>query len=236
MVYVEGRPGAKISVFGGQDTPRIVFMTGDADSADLVLAGDCGLGVGTDAIELVAEVLLAGPSKTTKIETVKVGPVDLRPVANGWVQSSALRRIGLGTRPCLQVVPLLGTAVTIDVPDMQVDFAADREPAWAYLADSVVWTFSFPVGFTVVTDSRALQGKAITEVSRWDDGEFEMLAIGDDDVHPNEEDLRVVPLSTLAAVDRTLEPLFETPRGCSWWRANGSSPWQHWRGWRETVE
>ena len=232
MTQVGGRPGAQVRTAGGEFMPRIVAITGDLDNVDLVLAGDCGIRSGAKAIELVAEVLLTKSQQGAIVNTSMLGPVELREVHGSWSRTSALREVGLGPRKCLQIVPLAASHMTIDAPRMQTEFGAVLEPAWAYLAGPDAWPFPFPAGLTVVTDSNALRGAPVTEAARWDDGEFQMLAIGEDNLQPPTEDLRVVPFSTLAAADSGLEPLFETPPGCSWWRADVASPWQRWRGWQ----
>ena len=158
----------------------------------------------------------------------------LRPVDGTWTQTSTLQGMGLGSRDCAQVVPVEASLATIDAPDMRVQLTPEAEPAWAYLAGPAAWPFRFPPGLTVVADWRALQEKAITEVARWDDGEFQMFAVGEDDRQPHTDELRVVPFSTLVAADPGLEALYQTPAGASWWRADGASEWQRWRGWQDS--
>ena len=210
---------------GGELYPRLVTATGDRElDFDLVLAGDCAL-LGEDAIKEVAAALfqLAGADSVVGF--------DIQPVDKSWLILQGTADLGLGDRQCFQLTPHDPQHSTIDVPNMQSPFDPLARPEWACVAGPDYWQFSFPRGLTVVSDVHALHGLPVTEVARWADGEIQMHAIQDNGHQPVGSDLRVVPLATLAAFDPSLAELAETPRGCSWWRANGASDWHQWNGW-----
>jgi hypothetical protein len=83
-----------------------------------------------------------------------------------------------------------------------------------------------PENATATTNLPALRGDRITEVMRWEEGEWEIFAGAGPDV-PKAE-LRVVPLATLLAADGSLVRALSLEVGTGVWR-DADSDWHPWR-------
>ena len=77
------------------------------------------------------------------------------------------------------------------------------------------------------TNLAALRGERITEATRWEEDEWEMFAGGGPDVTENE--LRVVALGMLIAMDESLAPVLNLSIEEGLWREpNPGSEWHPW--------
>jgi hypothetical protein len=124
----------------------------------------------------------------------------------------------------LQIVPD-NEHWTIDVPDMSAPWSPASEPVWQWLEEP--WTLPAPKDSTVATNLGALRGERITEVTRWDENEWEMFAGAGPEV--KEEDMRVVGLGTLIAADKSLLPVLNLAEEEGLWRDAGpGSAWHPW--------
>jgi hypothetical protein len=72
----------------------------------------------------------------------------------------------------------------------------------------------------------ALRGARITEASRWEKNEWELFA-GSGPETPREE-IRVVPIATLLAVDPSLQRVVDMNVGQSLWRDASENEWHDW--------
>ena len=232
MISLEGfESSGGVTVVGGDSFPRLVVGVGFSSIGfDVVMAGVTSL-LGTEAILAVGSILIEIRDGKQNHNGQSVGRVKLEPIHDSWTELSGLRDLGLGHRPARQIVPIEHRHMTNDVPVMSVPWDLDDPGAWRCLSEDDIWPYSFDSDTTVVTNLAALIGSPITEVARWEDGDFQMFAIGDDGQQPEESDIRVVPLLTLVSADATLLSLASTPPGRSWWRENAEHPWMHWRGW-----
>jgi hypothetical protein len=113
---------------------------------------------------------------------------------------------------------------TLDIPNLSKEFDSKAEPVWKWLITE--WNYSVPKNSTVVTNLAALKGEKITEVMRWEEGEWEMFAGAGPDV-PKEE-IRVVSLGTLLGIDQTLSPAINLNVGKGLWRDPIELVWNDW--------
>ena len=113
---------------------------------------------------------------------------------------------------------------TIDVPDLSRPYSVESEPVWRWLTET--WSYDIPERSVGVTNLRALQGDPVTEVVRWESDTWELFAGPGTAV--TSSDVRRVPLGTLLAADRTLEPATTLGIGEGIWREPGDWTWQEW--------
>jgi len=113
---------------------------------------------------------------------------------------------------------------TLDIPDMKKIFEHSSQPVWKWLA--MKWDYSVPKNSTVVTNIDALFGKKITEVTRWEDDEWETFAGAGQDIE--KEEVRVVSLGTILGLDITLLPALELNIGKGLWRDESGQMWNEW--------
>jgi len=149
------------------------------------------------------------------------GEFAIRAVHESWGRELALgafdyyRKKNIELR---QLVPPAG-AWTIDVPDMSQPWSAQREPVWRWMHEP--WRFAIPESSTVVTNLRAMRGERVTEGLRRDDEAWEIFVDADPDVP--QEDVFVVPLSTLLGFDASLEPFTQLEIGTGLRRERGGA-------------
>ena len=113
---------------------------------------------------------------------------------------------------------------TLDIPDASSVWSPKVEPVWESLDDR--WNRPFDPAAMAVTNLAAIRGERITEAARWAPDQWELFAGAGPDVQQN--DIRVVPLSTMFALDSTLLPVVQLNIGSALWRKAGDKDWQPW--------
>ena len=113
---------------------------------------------------------------------------------------------------------------TVDTPDMSKSWNPRQELVWQWL--ELEWRYSIPARSRTVTNLRALKGQRITEAARWEDDPWELFAGSGPET--SEEDLRIVPLATLLALDRTLSDVTLLKVGEALWRNPDQEAWNVW--------
>jgi hypothetical protein len=83
------------------------------------------------------------------------------------------------------------------------------------------WGFDISEDSMVVTNHRAMRGEPVTDGLRRDEDTWELFVDADPDLP--QEDVFVVPLSTLLAFDSTLEPFIKLPTGSGLRRQAGGA-------------
>jgi hypothetical protein len=209
--------------------PRYAYTIGlrDVVGFELILPG--ALCYEAREIQQIVNAFGAGlraDATLSELEVAAVGTFSLRPAHDSWVRSMALGALdfyGVDEVPGVQIVPD-ADHWTIDVPDMEQDWAASQEPVWQWLGRP--WGYDVPQESIAATNLAALRGAPITEVARWEEGEWEMFAGPGPDVQPS--DMRVVPLGTLIGHDSSLIPTLTAGVGGGCWRESASSAWNEW--------
>jgi hypothetical protein len=216
-------------VSGGDAVPRFAYTVGlsPAAGAELVLAGAIVFSAAEveRIVNRAAAVLRADPlARGCSVEGL--GSFTLTPVHDSWSEMlllGALDFLGLKTVRALQIVPD-EAHVTVDVPEMQRPFDPAVEPVWQWLR--LPWPHDVPVASTATTNLDALRGSRVTEAARWEETVWELFAGAGPDVPA--EDIRIVPLGTLLAVDASLAPVLGLQIGQALWRDEDDGDWQPW--------
>ena len=113
---------------------------------------------------------------------------------------------------------------TLDIPNMEKKRESHSEPLWQWLDRD--WNLSASKDSSAITNLDSLRGVPITEVMRWEESEWEMFAGAGPEVA--KEDVRVVPISTLLAIDSSLAEALNLEIGKGIWRENFDSKWKKW--------
>jgi len=113
---------------------------------------------------------------------------------------------------------------TIDVPDMQEPWNPAVQQIWKWLEAD--WSYPIALNSKAITNIDALRGHPVTEVTRWEDDEWEMFAGASPEIEKS--DIRAVPLGTMIALDETLRSVFDLELGSGLWRNEEDGTWQAW--------
>ncbi len=112
---------------------------------------------------------------------------------------------------------------SIDTPIMSYPWD-NEDPIWCWLKKE--WNQQIPISSYVITNVGFLKGETITEMMRYEEGFWEMFAGQGTDVP--DEDVRILPISTVLALDKSLIPALELSTGDGLWRENKQSEWHVW--------
>lgn len=121
-----------------------------------------------------------------------------------------------------QIFPVENKSMDIPVMSSQRD---KEDPIWCWLDKK--WNETIPLSSYVITSVGFLNGENITELMRWEDGYWEMFVGQGSDVP--DEDVRILPISTVLGIDDTLRPALKLSIGEGLWRENIESEWEIWK-------
>src|SRR5260370_26585703 len=225
------RSGQHVYVVSGEDTQRFAYTIGVSESlgVELILAGAIFY-MKDEVVKIINDIAaqLKAERDREVFEVAGLGSFTLRKVHSSWATEFMLGAFDYYQKrdiPALQIVPDKAHW-TIDVPDMSVPWSATKEPVWQWLHEP--WTYPVPKDATAATNLAALRGDRITEVTRWEEDEWEMFAGAGPDVAKDE--MRVVSLGTLVAADKSLVPVMNLAIEEGLWRDPGpDSEWHPWR-------
>jgi len=124
----------------------------------------------------------------------------------------------------IQIVPEDIGRLTMDIPDASIERSRDTSRSWRWLSD--IWSFPIPKQSVAITNMDALRGSCITEASRWEVDEWHLFAGHGPSV--TQDDVRIVPLTTLLAEDESLARIVKLKVGASIWRNTNESEWKRW--------
>jgi len=222
------RDGHHVYLILGAPTPRFTYTIGASESigVELILAGALFY-MKDDVVKIIGDTIaqLKAQRDRSVAEISGLGSFTLRKVDSSWATELMLGAFDYYHKrdiSALQIVPDK-THWTVDIPDMSAPWSPIREPVWQWLHDS--WFYPVPKDAMVVTNLAVLRGSRITEAMRWEDDDWELFAGAGPDV-PKDE-LRVVPLGTLVAIDESLVPVMTLPTGNGLWR-DSVSEWHAW--------
>lgn len=225
------RSGQHVYVLSGGETPRFAYTIGVSESVgvELILAGAIFY-MKDEVVTILNEIAaqLRAQRNREVFEVAGLGSFTLRKVHSSWAAEFMLGAFDYYQKrdiPALQIVPDKAHW-TIDVPDISAPWSASTEPVWRWLKEP--WTFPVPKDSTAATNLAALRGERITEVTRWEEDEWEMFAGPGPDVR--EAEMRVVALGTLVAADKSLDPVMHLAISEGLWRdPDPDSEWHEWR-------
>jgi hypothetical protein len=225
------RTGQHVYVISGGETPRFAYTIGVSESVgvELILAGAIFY-MKDEVVKILNEIAaqLRAQRNREVFEVAGLGSFTLGKVHSSWAEEFLLGAFDYYQKrdiPALQIVPDKAHW-TLDVPDMSVPWSTSTEPVWRWLKEP--WTFPVPKDSTAATNLAALRGERITEVTRWEEDEWEMFAGAGPDV--TEAEMRVVALGTLVAADKSLDPVMHLAISEGLWRdPDPDSEWHEWR-------
>jgi hypothetical protein len=223
--------GHHIYLVAGEALPRFAYTIGvnSIAGAELVFAG-----ASYYAAEEVKEIVNAVAAclrtqadwQKVSVRLDSLGSFCLRKAAAPWVNALLLGVLDFyGTKEAsaLQIVPD-DDHWTVDIPDLTRPWSAAGEPIWRWLYDP--WKYSVSQSAVATTNLSALRGDRITEAARWELDQWELFAGSGPDVPPDE--VRVVPLATLLAIDDSLMAVTDLAIGQALWRDAEESVWHSW--------
>jgi uncharacterized protein DUF4262 len=227
------RKGHHVYVVVGSVIPRYAYTIGVSESngAELILAGASFYS--NDEAASILDDIVAQITKTqnwgnAKFEVAGDGFFTLRKVHPSWANEFMLGAMDYYRAldiPAIQVIPD-EVHWTIDVPDLTLPLATNKDPAWRWLQEA--WPYPVSKNAVAITNLAALRGERITEVTRWEVGEWEMFAGAGPDVAQGE--VRAVPLGMLLGWDESLVPVVNLELEEGLWRdPTPNSAWHPWR-------
>ena len=222
------RNGQHIYMVIGETTPRFAYTIGVSEALgfEFILAGAIFYmrdEVGKIIRDVVAQVKTSHDRRLVAIAAL--GSFTIREVDSGWARELMLGVFDYYKTkdiPAFQIVPDRDHW-TIDVPNMSLPWSAIQEPVWRWLHEP--WIYPVSRDSMAITDLAALRGERITEACRWEEDEWELFAGAGPDVAKDE--MRVVSLGTLLAIDASLEPIMNLAIGTGLWR-DSTSNWHEW--------
>lgn len=222
------RDGCHVYVVAASDTPRFAYSIGASPRVgyEVILAGaayysDAEVG------RIINAMVEAASSKSIGSEEIvleSLGVFRLGPVSSSWVQKLMLGAVDFYGDVSARQILLDDAYWTADTPDLSRPYDEERSPVWG---DKQTNHATVPMAAVAVTNLDALRGHPVTEAARWEDGLWEMFAGTGPDVSP--EDVRKVPLWTLVAIDRSLEPVMQLRVGEALWRDADELIWNEWK-------
>lgn len=160
------------------------------------------------------------------IEVNNYGFFELKNIHHTWTKLMALGIYDYYKTEnvlALQIIPD-SKHITLDVPDMSEEFNVLSQPVWKFLSRN--WDYPVKISSTAVTDIQFLKGEKITEVTRWEDDEWEAFTGNGNEI--DEKKVRVISVATMIAIYPTLEIILSLDVGKGLWRDKDDLIWQEW--------
>jgi hypothetical protein len=223
--------GFHITVVNSDAIPRYAYTIGLTDSLgfELVFAGGTHF-LKDDLFEIFNRIAdgLKGAAKQdcTELMIASLGLFTLSIADTSWcnlLMLGVFDYYNVSIMKGLQIIPD-SSHFTLDVPTMSQSFDVIANPIWRWLKQE--WEYNVPKSSKVVTNLSALSGHTITEITRWEDDQWEMFAGAGPDV--NQSDIRIVPLGTILGIDDSVFPATELNIGKGLWREEGQLAWNDW--------
>lgn len=223
--------GHHILLVSGGMSPRFAYTIGISNTmgTELILAGASFYSaedVNRIINEIAGNVGAHNAWHQLSYEVSSLGVFSLRKVDTSWTNAlmlGALDFYSASDIPALQIVPDQAH-LTVDVPNLTQPWSATAEPVWRWLHEP--WGNSVSPRSVAVTNLGALRGERVTEAARWEEDQWELFAGSGPDTPPDE--IRVVPLSTLLAVDESLNVVTSLEVGQALWRDTDELGWHQW--------
>ena len=223
--------GSHIYVVSGGPLPRFAYTIGVRSllGAELILAGAAFYSaedVARILNQAVAMVRLQPERRELGVEIDSFGSFSLRNADASWTTAlmlGALDFYGEKQIAALQLVPD-HEHWTVDVPNLAQRWNATAEPVWQWLYEP--WRLSVSARSVATTNLDALRGERITEAARWEEDQWELFAGSGPDLARDQ--IRVVPLATLLAVDESLTAVTGLQVGRALWREPLEAEWRSW--------
>ncbi len=223
--------GHHIYLVSGGPSPRYAYTIGLSPTigAELTLAGAAVYSaddVKRIINDMAAKLKTKAGSAQSSFEVKSLGSFTLRKADPSWASTlmlGALDFYGKKEIEALQIVPDQ-EHWSIDIANMVRPWSPTTDPVWQWL--HAPWRYPVSPQSVAVTNLGALRGERITEAARWEPSEWELFAGAGPDV-PREE-VRMVPLGTLLAVDESLDAVTSLDVGHALWRDATELEWHPW--------
>jgi Domain of unknown function (DUF4262) len=224
--------GHHIYVVSGAPLPRFAYTIGLSKplGAELILAGASTFFAQdvTAILNECAKALRTRPStKQACFNLGARGSFSIGSVDPSWANALMLGArdfFGQDGVPAWQVVPDREHS-TLDIPDLAQPWSAAKEPCWQWLHET--WTFPVSAQSVATTNLGALRGERVTEAARWELDQWELFAGAGPEIPA--DDVRVVPLGTLLAIDDSVATVTGLDVGRALWRDAATGSWQRWK-------
>ncbi|RQO65400.1 hypothetical protein DBR40_23900 [Pedobacter sp. KBW01] len=218
--------GYHITLVNGGQHPDFSYSIGLTEELgfELIMAGGFNSVKDNEVVfDHVISRLRSGYIVDSKFSLPNESTFYLRKVDPSWAEKMMLGVYDYYDTSKIIAYQIIPVKRTLDIPLMS-ESRNLNDPIWKWLdAD---WNIKAPVNSYVITDFDALTGKTITELTRWEEGVWEMFSGPGPDV--KEEDIRIVPLGTILGIDTTLWPIIDLSIGEGLWRESKDSDWQKW--------
>jgi hypothetical protein len=223
--------GFHITVVAQEQTPRFAYTIGLTEkyNFELVFAG--GIFYLKDQLskifnQIVKKVNEQEGEYFNSINLEELGTFSILPIDASW---SKLLMLGVydvykvEKVNAFQIIPDRNHQ-TLDIPDMTRPFTPTLFPVWRYLVQN--WDLNVPITSQVTTNLEFLKGQPLTEIIRWEPDFWEMFH-GEAPNIPKEQ-RRVVSISTIVGIDKTILPALELQIKKGLYRDENEEEWTFW--------
>jgi hypothetical protein len=223
--------GHHITVVNSDTVPRFAYTIGLTQTRgfELVFAG--GIYFMKDQILEIINEIASSANKHKDVNEIKFavknyGYFGLSQVNNSWNKLLCLGVFdyyNIKEIKTYQIIPD-SSHFTNEIPNMSFIYSNETQLTWHFLNKE--WNYNVPKKSTVITNLQSMQGELITEVSRWEEDEWEMFT--DSGSNVPQEEVRVVPIAVLLGIDPTLKAALNLKIGASIWRDGDEKKWIKW--------
>jgi hypothetical protein len=127
-----------------------------------------------------------------------------------------------------QIIPSNSDKFTLDIPNMSIKWSLESV-IWKHLDDNLNWEYNIPKSSRAITNLAALKGDRLTEFFRYEIDEWEIFA-GNGSLEPKES-IRIVPISVLIGIDKSIENFINDPIGKGKYRDSSDDSNLTWYNW-----
>lgn len=223
--------GHHVTIVTGGQLPRFAYTIGCLETLGLefIFAGGESYSK-FDVSKIFDESISALKGKSDwhnqSISIDSLGDFSIVRVDKSWSQLLTLGLFDYYNQTEIQVWQILPDANhrTLDVPDTSQQFEVASQPIWQWLTRK--WDYPIPNGSMAVTDLNVLFGEKATEVTRWEEDEWEIFSGSGPDTP--KESMCIVPLGLLLGIDKSLEQVMQLEIGKGLWRDGAELTWNDW--------
>lgn len=223
--------GYHITIVTGGPCPRFSYTIGLKDKLgyELIFAGGENFSINevkTIIQSLYTLILEDFSTNNTRIYKTALGEFAVANADSTWSNLLVLGVFDFYQTKQIKICQIIPEqhSRTLDVPDLVKKYDAHNEPIWKWL--TVDWPYTVPYKSVAITNIVCLYGQKATEVTRWEDNEWEIFAGAGPDI--GKENIRIVPLATLLGIDNSLEPALELDISDGIWRDATELVWHKW--------
>ncbi|SHF10539.1 DUF4262 domain-containing protein [Chryseobacterium vrystaatense] len=222
-----------ITVVAQSKTPRYAYSVGNYDKYgfELVLAGSENF-LYEDVLLIFNDIVSQLENEIdidTKMFLVKdLGNFHLREISDSRktkMMFGVYDYYEVNNFRAYQIIPEKAH-YTLDIPNMNNQWNSNNDIIWKWLDDSIKWDLDVPEESTVITEIDVLLGKKATEIMRWEKDDWQIFTQDGNNI--DEDNLRVVPITTILGIDETLLPIIKLNLGKGLWRSEDELIWNDW--------